>query len=116
MRAETRKPYHRWAATRGSPLHSHALIPLDRAEHASGMALRATPDRISLERQPDPEHLHRIKRQLRIKTALDVVGLTKTVLLAREQEIADRISVAPQRLNHPLGLIRRHDGVLSALE
>jgi hypothetical protein len=40
--------------------------------------------RISLERQPDPEHLHRIKRKLRVKAALDVVGPTKTVLLACE--------------------------------
>jgi hypothetical protein len=38
----------------------------------------------SSERQPDPEHLNRVKRKFRIKTALDVVGLTETVLLARE--------------------------------
>src|SRR5262245_45738560 len=38
------------------------------------------------------------------------------MLLAREQEIADRIAFAPQRLNHTFCLVRRHDGVLLPLE
>src|SRR5262245_29256906 len=38
------------------------------------------------------------------------------MLLAREQEIADRIALAPQRLNHTFCLARRHDGVLGTLE
>src|SRR5262249_50402890 len=62
--------------------------------------------------EPDPEHLHRIERKFRIKAPLDVVGLTETVLLAREQEVANGISIAPQRLDHDLGLVRRHHGVL----
>src|SRR5260221_5561080 len=38
------------------------------------------------------------------------------MLLAREKEIADRIALAPQRLNHALCLVWRHDGVLVPLE
>ena len=38
------------------------------------------------------------------------------MLLAREQEISDRIASAPQRLNHTLRLVGRHDGVLLPLE
>src|SRR5215472_5011436 len=38
------------------------------------------------------------------------------MLLAREQEIANRIALAPQRLNHAFCLVRRHDGVLLPLE
>ena len=43
-------------------------------------------------------------------------GLPEAVLLAREQEIADRIALAPQRLDHGFCLVRRHDGVLITLE
>src|SRR5215467_4520922 len=68
------------------------------------------------ERQCDPEHLHRIERKLCIEAALDVVGRAETVLLTREQEVADSIAIAPQRLDHDLGLVRRHYGVLGALE
>src|SRR5262249_30667362 len=38
------------------------------------------------------------------------------MLLAREQEITDRIAVAPQRRNHSFRLVRRHHGVLLPLE
>src|SRR5262249_7924164 len=38
------------------------------------------------------------------------------MLLAREQEIADRIAFPPQRLTHASCLVRRHDGVLLPLE
>src|SRR6516165_2973792 len=38
------------------------------------------------------------------------------MLLAREQEIADRIALAPQRLNHAFCLVRRHDSILVPLE
>src|SRR5262249_33205706 len=38
------------------------------------------------------------------------------MLLAREQEIADRIALAPRRLNYAFCLVRRHDGVLLPLE
>src|SRR6266446_8381185 len=79
-----------------------------------GGSMRAT--RLSSECQPDPEHFHGIEGKFRIKAALDVVGLTEAMLLAREQEVADRISIAPQRLDHDLGLVRRHHGVLGALE
>src|SRR6185436_9606519 len=51
-----------------------------------------------------------------IEAALNVAGPSEAMLLAREQEIADRIALAPQRLDHAFCLVRRHDGVLIALE
>src|SRR5215471_10346141 len=68
------------------------------------------------ESQPDPKHLYRIKGDLRLEAALDVGGLAKAMLLAREQEIADGVSLASQRLDHDLGLIRRHHGVFGTLK
>src|SRR5262249_56039670 len=70
----------------------------------------------SLEREPGPEDFDRIEGEFRIEAALNVAGLAEAMLLAREQEIADRIAFAPQRLNHTFRLIRRHDGVLLPLE
>src|SRR5215831_2458758 len=66
--------------------------------------------------QPDPKYLYRIEGDLRIEAALDVGGLAKAMLLAREQEIADGVSLTPQRLDHDLGLVRRHHGVLGTLK
>src|SRR5262249_2250770 len=70
----------------------------------------------SLEREPGPEDFDRIEGEFRIEAALNVAGLPEAMLLAREQEIADRIAFAPQRLNHTFCLVRRHDGVLLPLE
>ena len=39
------------------------------------------------EREPGPEDLDRIEGEFRIKAALNVAGLSKAMLLAREQEI-----------------------------
>src|SRR5262245_16390787 len=68
------------------------------------------------EREPRPEDFDRIKGQFRIEAAFNVAGFPEAMLLAREQEIADRIALAPQRLNHAFCLVRRHDGVLLPLE
>ena len=38
------------------------------------------------------------------------------MLLACEQEVADGITVAPQRFDHDFGLVRRHHSILGALE
>src|SRR5260370_8354800 len=69
-----------------------------------------------LKRQPGLEHVGRIEIELGVKTALYVAGLAKAVLLAGKQEIADRIALAPECLDHGFGLVRRHDGVPVALE
>src|SRR5215468_5530334 len=68
------------------------------------------------EREPGPENFDRIEGEFRIEAALNVAGLPEAMLLAREQEIANRITFAPQRLNHTFRLVRRHDGVLLPLE
>jgi hypothetical protein len=49
-------------------------------------------------RQTAAEHLDRIERESGIEAAFDIGGLPETVLLSREPEIADGVSVAPQRL------------------
>src|SRR5262244_237347 len=72
--------------------------------------------RLLLEREPSAEDFDRIEGEFRIEAALNVAGLAEAMLLAREQEIADRIALAPQRLNHAFRLVRRHDGVLFPLE
>src|SRR5215472_18849764 len=72
--------------------------------------------RAPLEREPSPEDFDRIEGEFGIEAALNVAGLAEAMLLAREQEIADRIAFAPQRLNHTFCLVRRHDGVLLPLE
>src|SRR5215470_15630910 len=66
--------------------------------------------------QLDLEHLDRIEGELRIEAAPYGVGLAESVLLAGEQEIADGTAFAPQHIDHHLGLVRRHDRVLLALE
>src|SRR5262249_5346272 len=68
------------------------------------------------EREPGPEDFDRIEGELRIEAALNVASLPKPMLLAREEEIAARIAVAPQCLDHTFCLVRRHDGVLVPLE
>src|SRR5262249_43246134 len=62
------------------------------------------------EREPGPEDFDRIKGEFRIEAKLNVAGLAEAMLLAREQEIADRIALAAQCLNHAFCLVRRHDG------
>ena len=64
------------------------------------------------EREPGPEDVDRIKGEFRIEAALNVAGLPEAMLLARDQEIADRIALASQCLNHAFCLVRRYDGVL----
>src|SRR6266516_5167084 len=68
------------------------------------------------EREPGPEDFDRIEGEFRVEAALNVAGLPEAMLLAREQEIADRISLAPQCLDHTFSLVRRHDGILVPLE
>src|SRR6266536_425560 len=68
------------------------------------------------EREPGPEDFDRIEGEFRIEAALNVAGLPEAMLLAREQEIAHRIALAPERLDHAFCLVRRHDGVLVPLE
>src|SRR5262249_53084455 len=68
------------------------------------------------EREPGPENFNRIEGEFRIEAALNVAGLPKAVLLTREQEIADRVAIVPQCLDHAFCLVRRHDGVLFPLE
>src|SRR6266511_3402932 len=68
------------------------------------------------EREPGPEDFDRIEGEFGIEAALNIGGLPEAVLLAREQEIADRVALAPQRFDHGFCLVRRHDGVLVALE
>ena len=53
-----------------------------------------------LECESDAEHLDRIEREFGIEAAFDVGSLPETVLLADEQEIPDRVSVASQCLDH----------------
>jgi hypothetical protein len=54
----------------------------------------------------------RVNREFGVEAAFDVGGLPETVLLARQQQIADGISIGPQRLDRNLGLVRRHHRVL----
>src|SRR5207248_9863054 len=70
----------------------------------------------SLKRQADLEDLDRIEGELGFKAAPDGGALAKAVLLAREQEIADCVALAPKRVDHGLGLVRRHNCVFIALK
>src|SRR5207253_7251789 len=79
--------------------------------HASRREARSTAF-ASSKAQPHPQHLERIEVEFRIERALDIGGLAKPVLLAREQKVTDRNAVAAQRLDHSLGLIGRHYLVL----
>ena len=94
--------------------------PKDAADHdAIEKQVKIAPARSlerASEREPGAENFDRIKGEFRIEAALNVAGLPEAMLLAREQEIADRIALAPQRLNHAFCLVRRHDGVLLPLE
>src|SRR5262245_39882654 len=87
-----------------------------RCSRSRTTATDARPSCRALERQARPEHLDRVEVELGVETALDVAGLAEAVLLAGEQEIADRIALAPERRDHRFGLVRRHDRVLLALE
>jgi hypothetical protein len=50
---------------------------------------------LASEREPGPEDFDRIEGEFGLEAALKVGGLPEAVLLAREQEIADRIALAP---------------------
>ena len=69
-----------------------------------------------LERQADLEYLDRVKEEFRIQAALNVRGIAEAMLLARKQEITNRLALAPKRFDHRLSLIRWHDGVLGPLK
>src|SRR5271165_2849455 len=69
-----------------------------------------------LERQPGAEHQRGIEIQLRVQRPHDVRRLAEAMLLAAEQQITDGNALGAQRVHHDLGLARRHDPVLIALE
>lgn len=74
----------------------HALHGRDRVQLA--VLAEAANGRISQnlsEREPGAEHLDGVEGEFGVEAALDVGGLAEAVLLAREQEIADRIAFAP---------------------
>ena len=68
------------------------------------------------ESKPGAQDEHRVEIELRVKRALDVLGLPEPVLLALEQEIADRNAARLQRGDHALRLVRRDDAILRSLE
>src|SRR5260370_18915290 len=70
----------------------------------------------ALEREAGAEDFDRIEGEFRVEAALNVAGLAEAMLLARDQEISDRIAFAPQRFNHTFRLVARHNGVLFPLE
>src|SRR6266508_1241096 len=59
-----------------------------------------------------PKQIFCIEVELGIQRALDVLGLAKAMLLAFERKIGHRQAFCPQRIDHQLGLTRRHDLVL----
>src|SRR6266508_472393 len=60
--------------------------------------------------------MYGVEVQLGVERPLEVLRAPKAMLLTGEQEVADRDSPGAQRRHHQLSLIRRHDGVLFALE
>src|SRR5215469_3116064 len=62
------------------------------------------------------ENLDRIEIEFAVERPLDIGGLAKTMLLAREQKEADRHLPAAQGVDHLGSLVWRHDPVLAALE
>ena len=65
-----------------------------------GVAGRADIDSLDdLKREADLEYFDRVELELRVQAALDVRGLTKTVLLARKQVITNWFALAPQGFN-----------------
>jgi hypothetical protein len=69
-----------------------------------------------LERKTDLEYFDRVELEFCVQAALDISSLTKSVLLARKQEIANWFALAAQCFNQNLGLIRWYDGVLVSLK
>jgi hypothetical protein len=69
-----------------------------------------------LESQSGVEYLDRIECEFGVQAAFYVRGPPEAMLLARKKEVADSIAVAPQRLDHDLRLVWRHDSILGALE
>src|SRR3979490_1771892 len=69
-----------------------------------------------LKRQPGLEHGERNAKDNSVNIPLDVAGLAKAVVLAGKQEITDGDAWPAQHLVHGLCRVRRHDGVLVALE
>src|SRR5438105_10437415 len=67
-------------------------------------------------REPGAEDQRGVEIEFGVERALDRLGAAEAVLLAGEQQVGDRDAAAAQRLDHHLGLVRRHDTVLGALE
>src|SRR5262245_43227817 len=67
-------------------------------------------------RQTDLEDVDGVEGKLGFEAALDVRSFAETMLLARKQEITDRIAFAPQHLDHGFRLVRRNDLVFFSLE
>ena len=57
-----------------------------------------------------------VEVQLRLRRALDVRRLAEAVLLALKRDVGNGQALLPQRIDHPLGLVGRHDLVLQTLE
>jgi hypothetical protein len=108
------------AATGTSHGESRPLLWRTVVDDYSALALKRGPRpcvrEIHLKGQIDAEDIDSIEVELGVETALNVASLPEAMLLAREEEIANRIAFAPQRLNHSFCLIRWHDGVLVTLE
>src|SRR5437762_10870543 len=66
-------------------------------------------------RQLEAEQLGE-ERQLALQGPDDVGRLAEAVLLTLEGEVGDRDALGPQCVHDHLRLVRRHDGVLQALE
>ena len=67
-------------------------------------------------RERGTEDQRGVEIELRVEGALDRLGAAEAVLFAGEQQIADRNAAGAQRVDHHLGLVRRHDAVVGALE
>src|SRR6516225_8079617 len=63
--------------------------------HLLSCAADAPQSKRASEREPGPENFDRVEGEFRIEAALNVAGLPEAMLLAREQEIANRIAFAP---------------------
>src|SRR6185503_9179665 len=58
----------------------------------------------------------RVKVELTIKRALDVLRLPEPVLLSRKRDVRNRNSLRSHRRNHLLSLVRRNDLVFESLK
>src|SRR5580700_6954854 len=89
----------------GSAEHSTAS-----SETCAELVLRDT------ELQPLIRQKRRVKIEFSVERPLDVVGAAEPVLLTVKQQIEKRDPAPAKRIDHLLGLLRRHDPILGALE